>query len=252
MWGTGAYQRITETIADVHEIVLERLAPQEGERWLDLACGTGAVAEKAAAAGAAVTGVDLAPALIDTARERAAEQGLEIEYEVGDCEQLPLDDAAFDLASSTFGIMFAPDQEAAAHELKRVLKAGGRIGLTTWRPDGGVGRMVRMMAPFAPPPAEGAGNPLDWGREEHVRELLGDAFELRFEEHASVYPSTSPEEYWQLFSTSFGPVKTVADSLDDGGREEFHQAWLEFLEPYQDGDEMRHPREYLLVLGTRR
>ena len=78
MWGTGRYQRITETIADVHDLVIERLAPQPGMRWLDLACGTGAVAERAARAGAAVTGADLAPALIGTARQRAAEQGLEI------------------------------------------------------------------------------------------------------------------------------------------------------------------------------
>ena len=114
MWGNGPYQRITETITDIHEVVVERLAPESGDRWLDLACGTGAVAERAAAAGARVTGLDLAPVLIETAKERAAELGLEIDYVVGDVERLAFADASFDKVSSACGIMFAPDHEAAA------------------------------------------------------------------------------------------------------------------------------------------
>jgi ubiquinone/menaquinone biosynthesis C-methylase UbiE len=114
MWGTGPYQRITETIPDIHELIVERLTPRPDLRWLDLACGTGAVAERARAGGAAVTGIDLAPALIRTARERAAELGLDIDYRVGDCEILELPDGAFDAVSSTCGIMFAPDHEATA------------------------------------------------------------------------------------------------------------------------------------------
>ena len=88
MWGTGPYQNITETIVDIHERVIERLDPQPGLKWLDLACGTGAVAELAAGQGADVTGVDLAPGLIETAKERAKERGLNIDYRVGDCENL--------------------------------------------------------------------------------------------------------------------------------------------------------------------
>jgi ubiquinone/menaquinone biosynthesis C-methylase UbiE len=133
MWGTGPYQRITETIPDIHELVVERLDPRPEQRWLDLACGTGAVAERAAAGGAAVTGIDLAPALIDTARERAGELGLEIDYRVGDCEGLELPDARFDAVSSTCGIMFAPDHEATAGELTRVTRLGGASGSRTGR-----------------------------------------------------------------------------------------------------------------------
>jgi ubiquinone/menaquinone biosynthesis C-methylase UbiE len=134
MWGNGPYQRITETITDIHDVVLERLAPQPGDRWLDLACGTGAVAERAAAAGATVTGVDLAPVLIETAKERAAELGLEIDYRVGDAENLELEDASFDKVSSTCGIMFAPDHEAVARELARVTTPAGRSHSSTGRP----------------------------------------------------------------------------------------------------------------------
>ena len=114
MWGSGPYQNITETVSDVHGLVIGHLQPKPGIRWLDLACGTGAVAEMAAKAGASVTGVDLAPVLIETARQRAQQQALEIDYRVGDCEQLELDDATYDRLSSTFGIMFAPDHAATA------------------------------------------------------------------------------------------------------------------------------------------
>jgi SAM-dependent methyltransferase len=253
MWGSGPYQNITETVADVHALAIERLAPQAGERWLDLACGTGAVAERAAAAGAAVTGVDLAPALIETARERAREQGLEIDYRVGDCERLELEDGAFDVLASTFGIMFAPDHEVAAGELARVVRSGGRIGLANWTPEGAIGTMFEMMAPFAPAPPPGAGSPFDWGREEHVRGLLGDAFELELEEHVSTLRVPSGEAYWQLFSTSFGPTKSIARSLDPERREEFHRTWVDFFETrYRAGGEIAHTRNYLLVLGTRR
>src|SRR5919206_1529992 len=106
-WGNGPFQRVADTIADMHDLVVERVTPEPGERFLDIACGTGAVAERAAARGAAVTGIDLAPALIETARERAAARGLAIDYRVGDCERLELDDASFAAVSSCVGVMFA-------------------------------------------------------------------------------------------------------------------------------------------------
>jgi len=250
MWGTGPYQRVTETITDIHDLVVERLAPEPGVRWLDLACGTGAVAERAAARGATVTGIDLAPVLIDTARERAGELGLVIDYRVGDCEQLELPDASFDAVSSTCGVMFSPDHEATARELARVTRPGGRMALANWTPTGGLARMFSVMAPFmpAPPPS----NPFDWGDEDRVTELLGDAFELQLEERVSTLHMPSGEAYWDLFSTSYGPTKVLADSLGER-REELHRAWVDFFESeYRFDGEIRHTREYLLVVGERR
>jgi SAM-dependent methyltransferase len=250
MWGTGPYQRITETITDIHDLVIERLAPESGDRWLDLACGTGAAAERAAAAGADVTGVDLAPVLIETAKERAAELGLEIDYRVGDAENLDLADGSFDKVSSTCGIMFTPNHEATAGELARVTAPGGRIALANWTPTGGLAKMFKVMAPYmaAPPPS----SPFDWGDETHVRELLGDTFDLELEEHVSTLTTPTAEDYWELFSTSYGPTKTLADSLGDR-REDLHGDWIEFFETnYRKNGEIVHPREYLLVLGTRR
>jgi ubiquinone/menaquinone biosynthesis C-methylase UbiE len=252
MWGNGPYQRITETIADIHELVIARLDPQPGQRWLDLACGTGAVSERAARAGAEVVGVDLAPVLVETARERANEQRLAIDYRVGDCERLEgVDEASFDKVSSTCGIMFAPDHQATARELARVVRPGGRIGLANWTPEGGLGRMFKMMAPFQPSPPPSS--PFDWGREERVRELLGDSFDLEIDEHVSTLETSDGEEYWQLFSTSYGPTKTLAASLPEERREEFHRAWIDFFEAqYREGERVVHKREYLLILGTRR
>jgi SAM-dependent methyltransferase len=250
MWGNGPYQRITETIVDIHDIVLERLAPQDGDRFLDLACGTGAVAERASAAGADVTGIDLAPALIETAQERAESLGLSIDYAVGDAENLHVPDASFDKLASTCGIMFAPDHEAVAGELARVTKPGGRIALANWTPTGGLAKMFAVMAPYqpAPPPS----SPFAWGDEARVTELLGEAFELQLEEHVSTLRVPSGEAYWELFSTSYGPTKTLADSLGER-REDLHRDWVEFFETnYRANGEIAHTREFLLVLGTRR
>jgi len=251
MWGSGPYQKVTETLTDLHELVVNRLQPQPGERWLDLACGTGAMAERAARAGAKVTGIDLAPALIEQARQRASAAGLDIEYRVGDCERLEgIHDGSFDVLSSTCGIMFAPDHKATAQQLGRVLKTGGRLGLANWTPEGGLGRMFKMMAPFVatPPPS----SPFDWGKEERVHELLGHKFDFQIERQVSIFRTSNGEEYWDIFSTDYGPTKTLADSLG-ARREEFHQTWVDFFEKdYRQGDEIVHDREWLLILGRKR
>jgi SAM-dependent methyltransferase len=253
MWGAGPFEVIEDTIADLHDTAVDRLAPQPGERWLDVGCGTGRLAELAAQRGAEVTGVDLAPVLIETAKRRAREHGLEIDYRVGDCERLDgLDDASFDVLSSTVGVMFAPDHEATARQIARVVKPGGRIGLICWTAEGGVGRMFGMMKPFQPPPPQGAGSPFAWGDREHVRRLLGDDFDLTFEDGASTYRPSSAEEYWEVYSSSYGPTKTLADSLGER-REELHKAWVDFFEQnYSEDGGIAHTREYLLTLGTRR
>ena len=252
MWGNGPYERITNTIRDIHELVIERVDPKPGEHVLDAATGTGAVAILAAKRGADVVGQDLAPVLIETARERAAEEGVTVRFEVGDAEAMTYGDASFDIVTSTCGVMFAPDHPACATELARVTKPGGRLALACWTPEGGLGQMFRMMGPFLPPPAPGAGSPFTWGTEEHVKELLADAFELELEVHVSTLAVSSGEEYWELFSSSYGPTKTAAEALDADRREEFHQTWVDFFEALREGDEVVHHREYLLTLGTRR
>lgn len=252
MWGNGPYERITQTLRDIHALTIERIDAQPGDRLLDAATGTGALAILAAKRGADVVGLDLAPALIDTAKERAAEEGVTVDFQVGDAEEMPFEDASFDKLTSTLGVMFAPDHGAVAGELARVTRPNGRLVLACWTPDGGLGQMFGMMRPFLPPPPEGVGSPFTWGTRDHVQELLGDAFELEFEEHDSVLTVPTPEDYWELFSSSYGPTKTAADNLDADGREEFHRAWVDFFEERTEGDEVVHHREYLLTVGMRR
>jgi SAM-dependent methyltransferase len=254
MWGNGPYERITDTLADAHDVVLRRIAAQPGERWLDLATGTGAVAKKAARAGAEVTGIDLSPTLIETSKREAEEEGLEIDFRVGDCENLEdVETGSFDIVTSTCGVMFAPNQEAIASELARVLRKGGRLAMVNWTAEGGVGELFQIMKPFQPPPPEGVKSPFEWGKRDRLEELLGEAFDLDIEEHASMMRSPSGEDYWQLFASSYGPTKSLAESLDDERREELHRSWADFFETnYRVGDQIEHPRQYLLVLGTRR
>jgi SAM-dependent methyltransferase len=253
VWGSGPYQEITETVTDIHQAVIERLDPQPGQRLLDLATGTGAVAELAARTGAEVVGVDFAQELIEQAKERAAERGLDIDYRVGDVEALELENASFDLVTSTCGVMFAPDHEAVARELARVTKAGGRIGVACWTPESGLAQVFEVMRPFQPaPPPAGVGNQFDWGREDYVSDLLGGDFELDFVHGDSVLERDSGEAIWQLFSTVYGPTKALADSLDEERREELHSAFVDLHERSRTNGGIRFSRTYLLTLGTRK
>jgi SAM-dependent methyltransferase len=249
MWGSAPWERVAETLAPLHDHLLEELAPRAGERWLDVATGTGAVAIRAARAGAEVTGLDLAPGLVETAKRLAAEEGLAIRFDVGDCEDLPYEDASFDVVASAVGVIFAPDHSAVARELARVCRPGGSLGLVSWRPNPAYSAVFK---PFRPPPEPGAGDPDDWGRREHVVELLGDAFELTFVEGRHALQAESAEAIWRLFSTAHGLFKARVESLDARRRERLHRAFVRYLESYRAGGGISAPDDYLLVVGARR
>jgi SAM-dependent methyltransferase len=251
-WGAAPFETIESSIAVMHDHLVRRLDPASGERWLDLACGAGAVSMRAARAGAAVAGLDLSEVMVDTARRRAGEEGLSISYMAGDCENLPYADSSFDVVSSSVGIIFAPDHERVARELARILRPGGRLGLSAWRPDGGVPRGMQLAARFQPPPPEGAGDPFDWGTEGHVHGLLGSAFDLEFHEGDAPQTAESGEALWEYFLGGVGPMRLLADSLDPERREEFHRAAVELYEQDRRGDGIHQSRPYLLTIGHRR
>ncbi|HEU5214244.1 MAG TPA: class I SAM-dependent methyltransferase [Gaiellaceae bacterium] len=253
VWSAGAFEDVADTIHDMHVALVEALDPQSGDRWLDVACGAGNLAELAAGAGASVTGIDLSPRLIDVARARAEAGGYEIEYRVGDAENLDVEDASFDKVTSSVGMIFAPDHDAAARELARVTRPGGRIAFSAWTPEGTVGTMFKVFGPFQPAPPPGAGAPVSWGEEGHVREKLGDAFELTIERRMSCYEDESPEHAWEYFAPRFGPVKMMLDNLGPERRAEFEQAAREHFEQGRQPDgRYVDEREYLLVTGERR
>ncbi len=249
MWGSAPWERIAETLAPLHEHLVQELSPRAGERWLDAASGTGAIAIRAARAGAEVTGLDLAPRLVETAMRLAAEEGLAIRFEVGDCEHLPHDDASFDVVASAVGIIFAPDHSAAARELARVCRPGGRLGLVSWRPNP---EFAAVLEPLRAAPEPGAGDPDDWGREEYVLDLLGDAFELTFVEGRHALQGESAEAIWRLFTTAHGPFKSRLESLDPNRCARLHRAFIGYLERYRTDGGISAPDDYVLVLGARR
>ena len=170
---------------------------------------------------------------------------------MGDAEHLPYADASFDVVASAHGVVFAADHAAAARELARVCRAGGRLGITAWRAGGAGDDFARMLARFQPPSPPGP-SPDDWGREQHTTELLGDAFELEFVPDVWIQTGESGEAISKLLTSCSPPFKTLAESLDPERRAELHIAWVDYYESYGHHDAIRAPNEYMLILGTRR
>jgi ubiquinone/menaquinone biosynthesis C-methylase UbiE len=255
VWSSGgdAYDRISQGIADSIEHCVLRLDPKPGERILDLSTGTGWTSRAVARRGATVTGIDIATGLLEAARARAAAEGLPIDYQIGDAESLPFETGTFDAVISTVGVMFATRQEAAAAELARVVRRGGRIALTTWLPDGNVYGMFAVMKRYMPaPPTPAPRSPFEWGRTERIHELLGSAFDLTFEEGTSYYREPTAEAAWETFATGYGPTRTLAGSLDAERRQALRTDFIAFHEGFATGLGITVPREYLVTIGVRK
>ena len=252
VWSSAPFEHVAVTITEMHVALVERLAPRAGEEWLDLGCGTGDVAFHAARAGAIVTGSDLSPTLIETAQRQASELGLDLTLEVGDCQALDYADASFDVVSSSVGVIFAPEHGRVATELARVCKPGGRMGITAWRRDSGVGDIFEGMSAFMPTPPEGAGSPFQWGDETYVEKMLGGAFDLSFEELDTRHEHDDPAAMWELFRTSYGPSHVLWNSLDEDRRRELDETMTDVFERHRDGDGISMERRYIVVTGVRK
>jgi SAM-dependent methyltransferase len=249
VWGEGTYERFAARLAPVQDQLIDLLQIAEGDRVLDLATGTGEVAFRAARAGASVTGIDIAEPMLAKARERAREEGVEIAFDLGDVEYLPYEDGCFDVVVSNFGVVFAPDHANVASELARVACPGGRLGFSAWKPNPKLGELYRR---FTEDPIEGR-EVYEWGREDHVEDMLGDDFELEYEDGTLWLEAGSGEEIWKLFSESAPPVIALVKQLDGQRREEFHHAFVELYESYKTDDGgVRAPRRYLVVVGRRK
>jgi SAM-dependent methyltransferase len=254
VWSAGGhhYDQISRGISDAIEHCVTRLDPRPGERVLDLSTGTGWTSRSVARRGATVTGVDIASGLLEAARARAQADGLPIDYHVGDAESLPFEDGAFDAVVSTFGVMFASRQEAAAAELARVCRKGGRIALTTWLSDSTLYKMFEVMRRYMPPPPSPApASPFAWGKTDRLQELLGGAFDLRFEKGVSCYREPSGEAAWETFSRGYGPTKALATSLDDDKREALRADFVAFHAGFPTALGICVPRDYWVTIGVR-
>jgi ubiquinone/menaquinone biosynthesis C-methylase UbiE len=218
-WSSGDYSVIGTTLQIVGEALCEAVDLRSGERVLDVACGNGNAALAAARRFAQVTGVDYVPALLARAGARAAADGLPLDLREGDAEALPFPDGAFDVVLSTFGVMFAPDQERAARELLRVCRHGGRIGLASWTPDGFTGQMFKVVASHVPPPA-GLRGPPQWGTEARLAELFGaEARELRPQRREFTFRYRSTAHFLEVFRAWYGPIHRAFAALAPEGQD---------------------------------
>jgi SAM-dependent methyltransferase len=254
IWSKGDFAMVAGLVNKVSDDLAEALDLVPDERVLDVACGSGngAIAAARRTWGGTV-GADYVPALLERGRERAAAERLEVEFLEADAQDLPFEDASFDVAMSIFGAMFAPDQAKAASELLRVVRPGGRIGMANWTPAGSVGTMFKTIAEHAPPPP-GLDSPLLWGTEERLRELFGDGItELRVESRNSRQPFRSPDHYIEFFRTYFGPTQMAYERVGPEGEQALTDGLRTFLEGANiAGDRaMVLEAEYLEVVAIR-
>lgn len=253
-WSEGDFAMVAGLVMRPSEELAEALEIIPGERVLDVACGSGNAALAAARRSwGNVVGVDFVPALLERGRERAAVERLDVEFVEGDAAELPCGDGEFDLVTSVFGAMFAPDQEKTAAELLRVCKPGGRIGMANWTPDGGVGGMFMTIAKHAPPPP-GLNPPLLWGTEERLHELLGGGIaDLQIERRTSRQPFRSVDHYLDFFRTYFGPIKVAFERVGPEGEEALESDLRDYLEQANTAGERALVLEadYLEVIATR-
>ncbi|MFN8217495.1 MAG: methyltransferase domain-containing protein [Solirubrobacterales bacterium] len=254
-WSEGDFAMVASLVNFPSECLIEALEIVPGERVLDVACGSGNAALAAARrAWGNTVGADFVPALLERGRERAAAERLEIEFIEADAQALPFEDASFDVATSVFGAMFAPDQEQTAAELLRVVKPGGRIGMANWTPDGGIAQLFAVIVRHTGGPPPGTLPPPLWGTEERLRELFGDGIaELRLERRGSRQAFRSADHYIEFFRTYFGPVKAAFDKVGPEGAEALSADLREFLEGANTGGDraLVIEPEYLQVIATR-
>ncbi len=254
-WMAGDFGKIAKSYAPGAAEFIDRLHFQPSERVLDVACGTGNLAIPAARTGAHVTGIDIAPNLLEQAQAWARAEGLMIGFEEGDAEQLPYGDGTFDAVVTMFGAMFAPRPAATATELLRVCRAGGRIAMANWTPDGFIGQMFKIVSKHVLP-VPGVPSPLLWGNEATVAERLGDGLaDLRCTPRTITFHFPfSPAATVEYFRAYYGPTLRAFAALTAGAqaalRSDLEQLWTQHNHA---GDSVTQvDSTYLEVIGVRK
>jgi SAM-dependent methyltransferase len=255
-WAAGDYASVAMVIDEApprHLLAHAHVAP--GHEVLDVATGTGNIAIRTAAAGAHTTGLDLTPELFATARRRAEQHGVSVEWLEGDAEDLPFEDDRFDRVLSAFGVQFAPRHEVVARELARVCRPGGLIGLVNWTPDGQVGELFKIMGRYLPAPPDYASPPPLWGSEEHVLRLFADTpVEFEFARGVNPWRFDSAEHYVTFMETHYGPTVKARERLSAEGRWEECRAEIVAMADRRneapDGSLLMYA-EYLIAIGRK-
>ncbi len=255
LWSSGDYASAMHRIAGVGLRVVEAAGVTGDDVVLDVACGNGNATIPAAKTGAKVTGIDITPELLERGKDAAAEAGVEIEWIEGDAQDLPFEDASFDVVTSVFGCMFVPDQRAEAVEMARVLKPGGRMAVAAWTPEGNVGKMFITAFKHRPPPPEGFQPPVLWGNEDHVRGLFeGTGVNLDIERTNVEFTADSTQTFFEEMERDLPPIAASKALLEPDGKWDALRADLLdlFKTSNTAGDgTFSAPQEYLLIKGTK-
>ena len=257
-WALGDYHRFAKaTVWERGMELVDACGISARQRVLDVAAGTGNTAIRAAEAGARVVASDLTPENFEAGRREARARGVELEWVEADAEALPFADGEFDIVTSSFGAIFAPDHQAVADEMLRVCRPGGTIGMLNFTPEGLFTDFLGVFAPYVAPPPQSARSPALWGSEQHVRELFGERVEfLELARREYAERAASPHDYVELFKQTFGPVVAIYRSLADEPERSaaLDRDFLEFATRANSGrpsGPAEYRYEYLLVIARR-
>jgi SAM-dependent methyltransferase len=252
VWGKGDFGAVAPLIWQVGQDLVDAIDVQAGEDVLDIACGTGNAALRAAGRGATVTGLDIVPELLEQGRALADRVGVSVTWVEGDAEELPFDDDSFDVVLSIFGCMFAPDHRRAAAEIARVLRGGGRMGICAWMPEGRTGEMFATIGRHMPAPPEGFEPPPLWGVASHVEEIFaGTGMSIATQRGEVRFAVDSPDAAFDLMTTKFGPILAAREVLEPAGRWEALAGDLRAYYRASFDAEDGLVGEYLLTTGTK-
>ena len=253
-WASGDFAVIGTTLQIVGEDLAEALDIRAGERVLDVAAGNGNATLAAARRFAKVTSTDYVQELLDKGRERARAEGLAVRFQAADAEALPFADGSFDVVTSTYGCMFTPDHARTAAEMLRVTRAGGRIGMANWTPQGFIGRLFKVIGAHVPPPA-GLKSPALWGTESHLADLFGRAAaDIRCERKHFNFRYRSAAHWIQVFRDFYGPTHKAFAALDAAGQAALERDITALLGRLNTAgpSSLVVPGEYLEIVITKR
>lgn len=252
IWGAGDYGRIGVTLQITGESLCEAMDLRAQQSVLDVAAGNGNVTLAAARRFCQVTSTDYVDTLLAQSRRRADADGLPVEYRQADAEDLPFEDASFDNVVSTFGVMFAPNQAAAAAELSRVCKVGGKIGLANWTPDGFIGQLFKVIGAHVPPPT-GVQSPALWGTNDFLQAHFGSTGKVSSSKRNFVFRYASPTHWLDVFTTYYGPTLKAFEALDPAGQARLQSDILGLIDRHNTATDgtMVVPSEYVEVVIQR-
>lgn len=254
VWSTGDYPAVGTTLQIVGETLAENLDLAPGERVLDVAAGNGNATLAAARRFCDVVSTDYVEAWLRKGMERAQAEGLAVAFREADAENLPFEDASFDVVTSTFGVMFTADQDAAARAMMRVCRPGGRIGMANWTANGFIGQVFKTIGRHAPPPA-GVRSPLEWASKTRLEELFEEnAASISITSRTFVFRYRSAQTWVESWREIYGPMNKAFQTVGNDGASALEDDLIALAETASIGGSrgMIVPAEYAEVVITRR